>query len=126
MAKLKTVNIKGKEYVEVNERLIYFRKNFPNYSLTTEVLEKTENSIMILAKVSDEAGRNIATGLAEEVKGSTFINKTSYVIFCILSFTLLNFSVATMTGQSAIPLLNQFNTQVEQADFDSTRTNVTS
>ena len=28
MTKLKTINIKGKEYVEVNERLIYFRKNF--------------------------------------------------------------------------------------------------
>ena len=38
MTKLKTINIKGKEYVEVNERLIYFRKNFPNYSLTTEIV----------------------------------------------------------------------------------------
>ena len=28
MAKLKTINIKGKEYVAVNERLIYFRKTF--------------------------------------------------------------------------------------------------
>lgn len=101
MAKLKTVNIKGKEYVEVNERLIYFRKNFPNYSLTTEVLEKTENSIMILAKVSDEAGRNIATGLAEEVKGSTFINKTSYVENCETSAwgrALANFGIGLDTS----------------------------
>ena len=41
MGKLKTVNIKGKEYVEVNERLIYFRKTYPNFSLTSEVLEKS-------------------------------------------------------------------------------------
>ena len=34
--KLKTINIKGKEYVEVNERLRYFRENYPNYSLTSE------------------------------------------------------------------------------------------
>ena len=33
MGKLKTVNIKGKEYVEVNERLIFFRKTYPNFSL---------------------------------------------------------------------------------------------
>ena len=79
MTKLKTVNIKGKEYVEVNERLIYFRKTYPNYSLTSEVLEKTDKSILIIATISDEKDRVIATGLAEEEKGSTFINKTSYV-----------------------------------------------
>ncbi len=47
MQKLKTVNIKGKEYVEVNERLIYFRKTYPNYTLMTEVIEKTDKSILI-------------------------------------------------------------------------------
>ncbi len=82
MSKLKTVNIKGKFYVEVNERLIYFRNNFPNYSLTSEVLEKTDKSILILATITNEEGKVIATGLAEEEKGSTFINKTSYVENC--------------------------------------------
>ena len=60
MAKLKTINIKGKEYVEVNERLIYFRKNFPNYSLTTDIVEKTDQSITILASILNEEGRVIA------------------------------------------------------------------
>lgn len=82
MSKLKTVEIKGKFYVEVNERLIYFRNNFPNYSLTSEVLEKTDKSILILATITNEEGKVIATGLAEEEKGSTFINKTSYVENC--------------------------------------------
>ena len=82
MGKLKTVNIKGKEYVEVNERLIYFRKTYPNFSLTSEVLEKTNESILILASIINEDGRVIATGMAEEVKGSTFINKTPYVENC--------------------------------------------
>ena len=68
MGKLKTVNIKGKEYVEVNERLIYFRKTYPNFSLTSEVLEKTNESILILASIINEDGRVIATGMAEEVK----------------------------------------------------------
>tara|TARA_B100000459_G_C8590525_1_gene207525 strand:+ start:772 stop:1317 length:546 start_codon:yes stop_codon:yes gene_type:complete len=82
MGKLKTVNIKGKEYVEVNERLIYFRKTYPKFSLTSEVLEKTDKSILILASIINEDGRVIATGMAEEEKGSTFINKTSYVENC--------------------------------------------
>lgn len=82
MTKLKSVNIKGKFYVEVNERLIYFRKNYPNFSLTSEVLEKTDKSILILATITNKEGKVIATGMAEEEKGSTFINKTSYVENC--------------------------------------------
>ena len=30
MNKLKTVKIKGKDYVEVHTRLTYFRKHYPN------------------------------------------------------------------------------------------------
>jgi len=82
MSKLKSVNIKGKQYVEVNERLRYFRETYPNFALTTEVLEKTETSILILASVINDEGRVLATGMAEEEKGSTFINKTSYVENC--------------------------------------------
>jgi len=81
MTKLKTVNIKGRQYVEVNERLRYFRENYPNYSLTSEVIEKTDTSILIQAKIIYD-GVVLATGLAEEEKGSTFINKTSYVENC--------------------------------------------
>ena len=94
--KLKTVNIKGKEYVEVNERLIYFRKTYPKFSLTSEVLEKTDKSILILASILNEDGRVIATGMAEEEKGSTFINKTSYVENCETSAwgrALANFGI---------------------------------
>ena len=101
MAKLKTVNIKGKEYVEVTERLIYFRKNFPNYSLTSEVLDKTDNSILIMARIMNEAGQIISCGIAEEIKGSTFINKTSYVENCETSAwgrALANFGIGLDTS----------------------------
>ena len=88
-------------YVEVNERLIYFRKNFPNFSLTSEVLEKTDKSILIIATICDEKDRVIATGLAEEEKGSTFINKTSYVENCETSAwgrALANFGIGLETS----------------------------
>tara|TARA_Y100000114_G_scaffold110844_1_gene104509 strand:- start:11034 stop:11567 length:534 start_codon:yes stop_codon:yes gene_type:complete len=101
MTKLKTINIKGKEYVEVNERLIYFRKNFPNFSLTSEVLEKTDKSILILATISNDEGKVIATGMAEEERGSTFINKTSYVENCETSAwgrALANFGIGLETS----------------------------
>lgn len=82
MKELKSINIKGKQYVEVNERLRYFRENYKDWSLESGVIEKTENSIIIKATIKDNEGRVRATGLAEEVKGSTFINKTSYVENC--------------------------------------------
>ena len=83
MNKLKTVKIKGKDYVEVHTRLTYFRKHYPNYSLTTQVLEyNTDQSILILASIADETGRVVATGLAEEEKSKTLINKTSFVENC--------------------------------------------
>ncbi len=101
MAKLKSVNIKGKEYVEVNERLRYFRSTYPNYSLTSEVLEKTDKSILVLATIINEDGRVLATGMAEEEKGSTFINKTSYVENCETSAwgrALANFGIGLDTS----------------------------
>lgn len=79
MNKLKSIKIKGKDYVEVHERLKYFRATYPKYSLTTEVIEKTEASILVMAIIKDDQDRILATGLAEESKNSTFINKTSYV-----------------------------------------------
>jgi hypothetical protein len=98
---MKTINIKGKEYVEVNERLKYFRANYPKHSLTSEVIEKTDTSILILATIRDEKERAIATGMAEEIKGSTFINKTSYVENCETSAwgrALANFGIGLETA----------------------------
>jgi hypothetical protein len=106
---MKTVNIKGKEYVEVNERLIYFRKKYPKYSLTTEVLEKTDNSILLMAKISNEAGHVLACGTAEEIKGSTFINKTSYVENCETSAwgrALANFGIGLDTSVASADEVN--------------------
>ena len=68
MNKLKSIKIKGKDYVEVHERLKYFRATYPKYSLTTEVIEKTEASILVMAIIKDDQDRILATGLAEESK----------------------------------------------------------
>ena len=113
---LKTVNIKGKPYVTVDERLIYFRDHYPNYSLVSEVIEKTEDSILIKAIILDEKNRIIATGLAEEEKGSNYINKTSYVENCETSAwgrALANFGIGIDAGSvaSADEVINAINNQ---------------
>ena len=42
MNKLKTVDIKGKAYVTVNERIKYFREKFTGYSMTSEITHINE------------------------------------------------------------------------------------
>lgn len=79
---MKTVNIHGKQYVEVNERIIYFRKNYKEWSLISEIVELTDKRCVIKASVLNEQGRVLATGIAYEIHGSTYINKTSFVENC--------------------------------------------
>jgi len=120
---LKTINIKGKEYVEVNERLKYFRKTYPKYALTSEVLDKSETSILIQATISDEKGRVLATGLAEEEKSSSFINKTSYVENCETSAwgrALANFGIGLDTSvASADEVQNAIKNQDKKSSVSS-------
>ena len=82
MKKLKTVNIKGKEYVEVNERIKHFRSNYKDWALSTTILELDNNRCVIQATVFNENDRIISTGIAYEVEGSSFINKTSFIENC--------------------------------------------
>lgn len=76
---MKTVNIKGTEYVPVSERIKEFRSKFKDHSLITEMVRYDEQKVVFKASVINPEGRTIATGFAMEKEGSTFINKTSHV-----------------------------------------------
>ena len=76
---IKTTDIKGKEYAEVNQRIKAFRMVYPNGCIRTEI-ESLNNGICLMrAYITDENGKMIATGTAYEKEGSTFINKTSFI-----------------------------------------------
>lgn len=82
--RFKTTNIKGKEYVQVNERIHYFRTatEYQGWSLETEMVEITEQGCLMRATAKNQDGRIIATGYASEDRSSSMINKTSYVENC--------------------------------------------
>lgn len=82
--KLKTVKIRDKEYVEVNERLKAFRTlpEYKGYSLVSDIVSLENGVITVKASIYDADGRIIATGLAQEKESSSFINKTSFVENC--------------------------------------------
>lgn len=78
-AKIKTTDIKGKAYAEVNERIKAFRQLFPNGTITTEIISLEGDIVIFKATALNEQGVVLATGHAYEKEGSTFINKTSYI-----------------------------------------------
>ena len=112
---IKTIDFKGKPYVEVNERIKYFREHFKGYSLLTEVVYRTETEICLKAKVINESGVEVSNGLAMEKEGSNFVNKTSYIENCETSAwgrALGNFGIGIDSSVcSADELLNAVNNE---------------
>lgn len=76
------VNIRGKSYKTVAERVAEFREQYKlDYAIITEIISASE-LVQVKAVIRDRDGFDIATGFAEEVRGSTNINKTSALENC--------------------------------------------
>ena len=82
--KFKTTNIKGKEYVEVNQRLLFFRneKKYEGWGIETHFLVLDSESCVAQCTIKDDDGYVMAQGTAQEDKSSSYINKTSYIENC--------------------------------------------
>lgn len=78
---IKTTDIKGKEYAEVNQRIKAFRMLFPLGRITTEMVSN-ENGVCVFKCCVYNGNELLGTGHAYEKEGSTFINKTSYIENC--------------------------------------------
>ncbi len=82
---IKTTDIKGKDYAEVNQRIKAFRMVYPTGVIETEMISNENGVCIFRAIVGYKDGTEIyklATGTAYEKENSTFINKTSYIENC--------------------------------------------
>lgn len=90
---IKTTEIKGKAYAEVNQRIKAFRMVYPEGYIKTFVLSNENGVCVIRAEVGTyilvDDGRMtvnhellLGTGTAYENESSSFINKTSYIENC--------------------------------------------
>ena len=79
---LQTMDVKGRPYVEVNQRIKAFRMCFPNGSISTEILFLADGIVTMKATVCNEDGQVLGTGTAQEKETSSYINKTSYIENC--------------------------------------------
>ena len=77
------VEIHGKQYITVNERVVEFHKLYPNGSIRTDLIEFTDRFIIKAEVCPDVTDRmRIFTGYAYEMVGSSQINKTSALENC--------------------------------------------
>lgn len=82
----KAVSIKGKDYVLVKDRIAFFNDNYPDGSITTELLSKPDDArVVVKATVSrwmlNGTGiyveRQQFTGHSQAVVGEGMVNKTA-------------------------------------------------
>ncbi len=74
------IDLKGKKYVLVSDRVLYFNETYPNGSIRTNLIsEPTSDIIVIKAVVTPDHDKpdRYFVDFAQEVIGSSFINKTS-------------------------------------------------
>jgi len=78
---LVTMDVKGKEYAPVNQRILAFRKLFPEGQIVTELVSDVNGKCIFKASVMN-GETTLATGYAYENEGNSYINKTSYIENC--------------------------------------------
>lgn len=78
---MKAVNIKGSDYITVNERLKYFRNQeaFLAWSIEEDVVELNDKEGVFKVTIKDYDGNVMATAHAQEYRDSSYINKTSFL-----------------------------------------------
>lgn len=76
----KAINIKGKQYVMVSDRIIYFNETYPKGAIQTKLISSPEaQRVVVRAKVLPVATEQerYFTGLSQAVIGEGIVNKTA-------------------------------------------------
>lgn len=116
--KFKTTNIRGKQYVEVNERIKFFRQEeeYKNWTLSTEFTALDSDMCVCKAIVANPEQRIIASGHAHETQGSSNINKTSYVENCETSAIGRALAMMGIGIDTSIASANEVNEAIAKQD----------
>jgi len=83
--KTKGVDLKGKQYTTVAQRLESFRKHFGlKYAINTKIEVDDGQKVIVKAQIYDLANTTIPVGegYGEEIRGNSLVNKTSALENC--------------------------------------------
>ena len=76
------VNIKGKNYRLVADRVKQFRQDYEGHKLETEMLHFDGTHLLLKVSIVNPDGKVVADGIAGEKVGSSNINQTSFAENC--------------------------------------------
>ena len=97
MDSLPTIDIKGKEYVMVVERIKHFRRMFPEGTVQTIIHHLDDRQVIMITRTYPDKKNKpqwFAEGVAQEWIGDKGIKKDSYIELCATSS--LGRSLATL------------------------------
>ena len=112
---IKTTDIKGKEYAEVNQRIKAFRMIYPQGSIETELINNENGICIFRAKVTNGI-TVLGTGTAYEKEGSSFINKTSYIENCETSAVGRALGMAGFGIDTSVASAEEVQNAIEQQE----------
>lgn len=83
------MQVKGKDYIDVAQRVQAFRKLMPNGCIENNIeYIDLENGIVVMSStIKDEEGRILSKDYAYERESGSFVNNTSYIENCSTSVT---------------------------------------
>lgn len=121
-AAIKTVNIKGKDYSPVQERITAFRKVYPEGFIRTEIVS-IENGVCVMRA---HVGYNlpegdpviIGEGTAYENEKSSYINKTSYIENCETSAVGRALGMAGFGIDTSVASYEEVSNAIAQQEAD--------
>ena len=124
---IKTTNIKGKEYAEVNQRIKAFRMVYPEGTIKTHIEHLANGVCVIKAEVGYYVCYNndeiktfvlLGSGTAYEKENSTFINKTSYIENCETSAVGRALGMAGFGIDTSVASYEEVANAIEQQEQD--------
>jgi hypothetical protein len=78
----KAIDFKGKKYVLVSDRVLYFNENYPLGSITSELISDPKDELVIIKATVSPDGIRKFTGYSQAKWGDGHINKTSALENC--------------------------------------------
>lgn len=125
----KAIDIKGKSYVLVADRIVYFNEKYPNGQITTELLTLGDERVALFqAKVYPDAKdqTRFFTGYSEAIKGDGFINKSAHIENAETSAVgraLAMMGIGVIDSVASVDEINKAEVQSKQKDpFNSALT----
>jgi hypothetical protein len=116
-----TVNIKGKDYKLIVQRVQEFRETHPDWGMHSKVIHHDSERVIVKVWITDTDNRVRGTGLAEEDRSASRINQTSAMENCETSAFGRALASVGFGGDvayaSAEEVVNAINTQEQNTDL---------